>query len=154
MREIDELKKKLEELQSETSVISGNEREKYALTNVMTQQNRGNNPDASSKSGDISREKVDGVKRRFRDRMEEKKRQTAVASMTMVSKSAATPNGRAPLHPSSNHNSNCIKRIVPPSAQHQANRELLWSAGEEMFQQMVFYERSLDAVVESTTRAM
>ena len=155
MREIEELRKKLDELQSENSVVSGNEREKNALTNIMSHQN--NNQNQSNQSGNISREKLDGVKQRFRDRMAEKKRQTTAAAIGMSSSLVSSVQGRAPLHPSSSQPTNGPRRnVVPPSAQHQAKRELLWSAGEEMFQQMVFYERSLEAVVvdNTTSRTM
>jgi hypothetical protein len=153
MREIEELRKKLDELQSENSVASGNEREKNAFTNIVSHQN--NNQSQSNQSGNISREKLDGVKQRFRDRMAEKKRQTTAANIGMSSSLVSSVQGRAPLHPSSLHQSP-RRNVVPPSAQHQAKRELLWSAGEEMFQQMVFYERSLEAVVvdNNTTRTM
>ena len=146
MREIEELRKKLDELQSENSVASGYEREKNALTNVMSQ--RYSNQSQSNQSGNIGREKIDGVKQRFRDRMAEKKRLTTAANIGSSSSLISSVHGRAPLYPSSSHPTNGTRRnVVPPSAQHQAKRELLWSAGEEMFQQMVFYERSLEAVV-------
>ena len=147
--------KKLDELQSENSVASGNEREKNALTNIMSHQN--NNQGQSNQAGNIGREKLDGVKQRFRDRMAEKKRQTTAAAIGMSSSLVSSVQGRAPLHPSSSQPTNGPRRnVVPPSAQHQAKRELLWSAGEEMFQQMVFYERSLEAVVvdNTTSRTM
>lgn len=148
MREIEELRKKLDELQSENSVMSGNERERYALANVMSPQN--NNQSHSTNTG---KEKLDGIKQRFRDRMAEKKRQTTVANVGMSSSLMSSVNGRAPLHPSSlpYQNNGSKRHTVPPSAQHQAKRELLWSAGEEMFQQMIFYERSLEAVVVDNT---
>jgi hypothetical protein len=156
MREIDELRKKLDELQSENSVASGSERERMAFTRVMSQQQPHNNHHQSlpNKTGDISRDKVDGVKQRFRDRMAERKRQTMAANDGMSASLVSAVQGRAPRHPSSSYQNNGTKRhhLPPPSAQHQAKRELLWSAGEEMFQQMVFYERSLEAVVADDTK--
>jgi hypothetical protein len=138
MREIDELKKKLDDLQSENSIVSY-DKEKNDITNVMNQRSKTNE---SNKSANMSREKVDGVKQRFRDRMAERKRQTSA-----VTAKSTNQNGRAPLYPSTNSSH---RNIVPhtPSSQIQKakERELLWSAGEEMFQQMVFYERSLEAV--------
>ncbi len=154
MREIEELRKKLDELQSENSIASGNEREKHALTNVMSQHNK-DNQSQFNKSGSVCNEKLVGVKQRFRERMAEKKRLATAANIGMSSSLASSVQGRAPLHPSSSHQNNGTRRnVVTPSTQHQAKRELLWSAGEEMFQQMVFYERSLEAVVvDDTTRA-
>ena len=155
MREIEELRKRLDELQSENSVASGSERERNTFTNVLSQQN--SNPSQQNKAGNISREKLDGVKQRFRDRMAERKRQTAATNIGMSSSLISSAQGRAPLHPSSSsYQNNATKRHnVPPSALHQAKRELLWSAGEEMFQQMVFYECSLESVVmDNTTRTM
>ena len=147
MREIEELRKKLDELQSENSVASGNERERNALTNAMNQQR--DNQSQPNKTSDNSREKVDGVKQRFRDRMAEKKRQATATNIGMSSSLVSSTHGRAPLHPSSSlyQNNGKKRHNVPLSSQHQAKRELAWSAGEEMFQQMVFYERSLEAVV-------
>ena len=147
MREIEELRKKLDELQSENSIASGNEREKHAITIVMSQHNK-DNQSQFNKSGSVGNEKLVGVKQRFRERMAEKKRLAATANIGMSSSLVSSVQGRAPLHPSSSHHINGTRRnVVTPSAQHQAKRELLWSAGEEMFQQMVFYERSLEAVV-------
>jgi hypothetical protein len=133
MREIDALKKKLDELQSENSVASA-DKEKLAFVTAMAQRNK--NPNASQVSSHISQEKLVGVKQRFRDRMAEKKRRTVLLPIQ----------GRAPLYPT-NHS-----RRVTSSLEVQAERELIWSAGEEMFQQMVFYERSLEAV--NITRMM
>jgi hypothetical protein len=134
MREIDALKKKLDELQSENSVASA-DKEKLAFVTAMAQKNK--NPNASQVSSYISQEKLVEVKQRFRDRMAEKKRRTVLLSIQ----------GRAPLYPT-NHS----RRVTSSSLEVQAEHELIWSAGEEMFQQMVFYERSLEAV--NMTRMM
>ena len=123
-REIDALKKKLEELQSETSAASA-EKEKFAIASAMRRSN--GSPSSAQSASQMSKEKLDGVKQRFRERMAAKKQQSV------------SPPGRAPLYPT-------YPRRVTPSPRAQAERELIRSAGEEMFQQMVFYERSLEAV--------
>lgn len=123
-REIDALKKKLEELQSETSAASA-EKEKFAVASAMRRNNGSQSPAQSASQ--MSKEKLDGVKQRFRERMAAKKQQSV------------SPPGRAPLYPT-------YPKPVTPSPRAQAERELIRSAGEEMFQQMVFYERSLEAV--------
>lgn len=129
IREIDALKKKLEELQSETSAVSA-EKERVAVANSMRHGN--GSPSPAQTSSRMSKEKLDGVKQRFRDRM------TAKKQVNMPS-----PPTRAPLYPTA------ARRVVhslQAKAEAKAEREIIRSAGEEMFQQMVFYERSLEAV--------
>lgn len=123
-REIVSLKKKLEDLQSECSAASA-EKERLMATRAMPGIDQHKSSTVSSSR--ISRENLDGVKQRFRDRMVSK------------NKPALAPSGRAPLYPSA-------PKHVAPSPKVQAERELIRSAGEEMYQQMVFYERSLEAV--------
>ena len=120
--EIDALKKKLDELQSECSAIS---KEKETVTAADAMRPSNSSPQGASQ---LSKEKLDGVKQRFRERMAAKKQQ-----------SVSSPPGRAPLYL-------IAPRRETPSPRAQAERELIRSAGEEMFQQMVFYERSLEAV--------
>jgi hypothetical protein len=122
-REIEELKKRLEELQSECSSASA-ERDRFVASKAGLHHEQ---PGASHRPNRINKEKLDGVKKRFRDRMEAKKQPRPPA------------NGRAPLYPTA-------PRRIAPSPQAQAERELIKSAGEEMYQQMIFYERSLEAV--------
>jgi hypothetical protein len=125
MREIDALKKKLEELQSECSAASA-DKEKIGVANSLVIRRSNVSPSSAQSTSQMSKEKLDGVKQRFRDRMATKKQ-------------SVSPPGRAPLYPAS-------QRRVTPSPRAEAERELMRSAGEEMFQQMVFYERSLEAV--------
>jgi hypothetical protein len=89
-REIDALQQKLEELQSEPSVASGDRMAHLVMTRLPKQ--------ASSR---------ESVKQRFRDRHKK-------------------------------------QRSMPSSA--RVDCALVWSAGEEMLQQMIFYERSLEAI--------
>lgn len=126
MREIEALKKKLEDLQSEASAAPA-DNEKAVVTNSLALRRNNGSPIPPQSAGRMSKEKLDGVKQRFRDRMAAKKEQSV------------TPPGRAPLYPSP-------QQRITPSPQALAERELIRSAGEELYQLMVFYERSLEAV--------
>jgi hypothetical protein len=141
-RELEELQQKLMELQSDPStVLSGGEKERSLAIAKNYAMHRNDAPGEEnsavrSKNGreGINKEKLDGVKQRFRDRIAAKKREAN--GMTSPS-TYFSPQGKAaaPVTPS------------PPSA-----RSLFRSAGEEMYQHLDFYERSLKAV-ESTRAA-
>jgi hypothetical protein len=129
IREVDALKRQLLELQSESSVVTA-ERERVAIARSLAVR-RSNNSSAKSTLSQQST-KLDSVKQRFRDRMAAKKQQSEGYHAPV------TPNTRAPLYPQ--------KQKPVLSAKAQAEREILRAAGEEMYQQMDFYERSLKAV--------
>jgi hypothetical protein len=128
-RELEDLRQKLVELQSEASqAIAEKEHSGILARSFATRRNDVVSPDVSS-SGRISKGKVDSVKQRFRDRMAAKKEETA-SPMNMEN-----PYG-ARSQPS--------PRFITPSPPNR--NALLRSAGEEMFQHLDFYERSLKAV--------
>jgi hypothetical protein len=129
IREVDALKRQLLELQSEASVVTA-ERERAAVARSLAVR-RSNNSSAKSILSQQST-KLDSVKQRFRDRMAAKKQQSEGY------RASALPSLRAPLYPQ--------KQKPVLSAKAQAAREILRAAGEEMYQQMDFYERSLKAV--------
>ena len=143
LREIEILQKKLDELQSVSSAATEEEKEKTALatkTMPLYQSNapvtKENAPSLIQSTTQLSKEKLDDVKQRFRDRMAAKKLQNQQPPSQQQPMVTA---GRAPLYPSA-------QRSARRTIQSQAERELLMSAGEEMCQQMDFYERSLKAV--------
>jgi len=145
VREVEALQRKLEELQSESS--AADEREKSALAkkfNVHQPAAKENTPSLIQSTNTLSKDKLDDVKQRFRDRMAAKKQQDQ--------RQATMPNtSRAPLYPFMH--STPQRPAAPIRAQKsQADRELMMSAGEEMCQLMDFYERSLKAV--DTARAI
>jgi hypothetical protein len=128
--ELNSLRLKLTELQSESShVIS--ERERLLVNRIAPQpqatDDRLKNGAGSSQL--LNKQKLDGVKQRFRDRMAARK------------KTSEEPAAAAPQN-------------APQNRQHQSNRESLQAsfvrtAGEEMYQHLDFYERSLKAVDET-----
>jgi hypothetical protein len=126
-RELDDLRQKLVELQSEASTaIHEKERSGILTRSFAMRRNDVVSPDSS---GRISNGKVDSVKQRFRDRMAAKKE--AIASPTTVNNPYGARSQPSP-------------RFITPSPPNRS--ALLRSAGEEMFQHLDFYERSLKAV--------
>lgn len=128
-RELEHLQQRLLELQSDPSTVLSQRHQSGAIAqNLYTrnqQQHQGN--EQSVRSASMNREKLDDVKQRFRDRVAAKKREQYQTSTPMA---AARPAPK--VSPS------------PPSA-----REFFQSAGEEMYQHLDFYERSLRAVESS-----
>jgi len=119
-REIQALKQQLADLQSESSQMIA-EREHSIVLARSFAQNRG--PASSTTSGSrIDQIKVDGVKQRFRERMKSRR------------KNATIPEQRP------------LSRFEKSPADIAARNRLMRSAGEEMFQHLDFYERSLKAV--------
>jgi len=135
LQEISILRKKLDELQSVHSSTT-EDREKGAVArnfkvqHTSTPATQESTPSVIQSANYLSKEKLDDVKKRFRDRM------AARAKL-------------APLFPSAHATQRPAPRRTHKS---QAERELIMSAGEEMCQQMDFYERSLKAV--DTARAI
>lgn len=137
-RELESLRQKLTELQSETShAIS--ERE-HLLANRIAPQPPAPGLDAAERrpsGGGLSTEqasekkKLDGVKQRFRDRMAARKK------MTETEEPTADRLGSLP------------RQQQPPRPQHMNQQaSLVRTAGEEMYQQLDFYERSLKSVTD------
>lgn len=132
LRELQNLQKKLDDLQSISS--SGTAEKVEAVRQVQHPVGASalilpeSTPSVILNANRISKAKLDDVKQRFRERLAAKKQQDNQQIHFA---------GRAPLYPT---------RPERRAMLSQVERELLMSAGEEMCQQMDFYERSLKAV--------
>jgi hypothetical protein len=125
-REIEALQKKLDEVRSETSSSSSQGRVRSAVAAKLIQVEP------------ATKNKVDTVKQRFRDRMA--LRQKSSQPPQQASSVSLGPRS-APSHPQQQRRRHHIVSLRTPE-----ERNLLRSVGEEMYSQMEFYERSLQAV--------
>jgi hypothetical protein len=131
-REIAVLHGKLAELQSESSHAIADREHSVILARAIAA--KGNSADSSSlqrRGNRINQTTIDGVKQRFRDRM---------AAKLRVSTGSESLASSFPASPSPTQNKNSTPR-TPLPATHKYRL-----AGEEMFQALDFYERSLKAV--------
>lgn len=134
-RELDELRQKLLELQSESSYAAMEREHSMTLAKSMTMRRHDSPTPAAEQPNRIDKDKLDGVKKRFRDRMAARKQ------------SPPPPPSASPLMMRGGRRS--PPSVTPSPQQSKELRDLFRSAGEEMCQQLDFYERSLRAV-EST----
>jgi len=133
--ELAELQQRLCDLQSESSAAITEREHSVVLARAITANNRsGTSPKTSG--GVVSKSKIDDVKQRFRNR----------SAAKMQGNGAVT---RSNIPPASN------SRGYPSSSNYARDaaarqRSILYRAvGEEMFQQLDFYERSLKVVDET-----
>lgn len=129
-RELEELRQKLQELQSEASQAIVEKEHSVILARSFAMRRNDPETPESTHSGRISKGKVDSVKQRFRDRMAAKKQQSASPA------AIASPYGAMPR--------SSPQYITPSPPPHR--NSLFRQAGEEMYQHLDFYERSLKAV--------
>ena len=151
-QEIESLQQKLLELQSESTNVFSEREHSVALARSFAMHR---NDDARASRNDdvrasspvpkepvavkMNQERIDSVKQRFRDRMAAKKREQY------------QPANKANVTPQTHNRSGLPPRAVTPSPKQRADMEFFRSAGEEMYQHLDFYERSLKAV--NTTRS-
>jgi hypothetical protein len=141
-RELSSLQMRLAELQSESSTAIAEREHSVVLARALT-TNKANNigtPSPNKAEGRISKSKIDDVKQRFRDR--------TAAKMLNSSAETATTYSQSP----SPTRSYPVNSDTPQSQDTSAARErsnLFRTVGEEMFQHLDFYERSLKAVESS-----
>ena len=133
--ELEDLRKQLVELQSETA-HSSTEREQSAiltrnLTAARQNQTARNRSSVPLASGTLSQSSVEDVKRRFRDRMAQRKKKTP-------SESSSFPIRLSCERPAS--------RYSPHESAPVPSNDLLRSAGEELYSHLDFFQRSLRAV--------
>jgi len=133
-KEVNNLKARIADLQSETSTAFTDKHHSMALARAITRTNQNNKVASGVGSGEAvgrsyNRSKIDDIKQRFRNR--------SAAKFQFRSKKksdTAHPNEKSSFHyvdqAVNNNNENSFHRTV----------------GEEMFQHLDFYERSLRAV--------
>jgi hypothetical protein len=175
-RELEALQQKLLELQSESSFHGAVDREHSTILAKSMAMHRHDSPtppshpnqsasphpDGGEGGGVNDRQKIDDVKKRFRDRMAARKQ----ATMPSGGAGGSGPGGKFGLvsdrPPWSSHSSPSVPQASsfvapesrsslpysasPPAAAATSASPLFRSAGEEMYQQLDFYERSLKAV--------
>jgi ribonuclease HI len=126
--ELQALQKRLDELQSEASTAVTEREHSVVLARAITAKNR-STPQQEQTSINPKRNNIEDVKKRFRDRSAVKKQNSRTGA------SNNEGDGRAPLH---------ARQLKTPA---QRERENIYrQVGEEMFQHLDFYERSLKAV--------
>jgi hypothetical protein len=133
--ELDALQKKLSELQSESSA---NNKADKDLSSAIAR--RYTTPDTDSDSVSrkaMNKEKIDGVKQRFRERIAAKKRDSSELARSV---------SPAPIKQQHHSQRPYYKKPVPVPPSPTSARSLFRSAGEDLLQQMDFYERSLRSV--------
>ena len=138
-QEIEALHGKLAELQSESSHAIADREHSVILARAITARNRSDTSSVQRRGNRINQSTIEGVKQRFRDRMAAKLRvstdndgseggaSSLVTSPSNLGLPRKSPNARTPL---------------PVTHRYRL-------AGEEMFQHLDFYERSLKAVESS-----
>mmetsp|Transcript_22908 Transcript_22908/g.25538 ORF Transcript_22908/g.25538 Transcript_22908/m.25538 type:complete len:1192 (+) Transcript_22908:91-3666(+) len=129
-KELNDLKIRLADLQSESSVVFTERDRSVILARAITRTNQTNRRSSGGVGGELggrcnSRLKIDDIKKRFRDR--------SAANFQFNSGKRLDDNTLKQTSPNNNDNGNSFHRTV----------------GEEMFQHLDFYERSLKAVKES-----
>lgn len=131
-REIDALQQRLTELQSESSQAMTEKEHSFVIARAIAANapvGDGQSSHGGNNSPQSNAEKINGVKQRFRDRMADRLKAKANTSVCSDSVSSALAARRD-------------RRSAPPSARSLQRRQV----GEEMFQHLDFYERSLKAV--------
>lgn len=144
-RELQALQMRLNELQSESSAAI-NEKEQAASIVLARaiKATRAATPNAARPvGGRVDRTKLEDVKRRFRDRTAAKMR----GGSTSSGSEAAPRYGASPSTMTSSGNPQLRMRQDAPRSSHDNVRNTVYrTVGEEMFQHLDFYERSLKAV--------
>jgi hypothetical protein len=135
--ELKALQQRLNDLQSESSAAITEREHSVVLARAITANSRGR-PLPNKNGGLVIKSKIDDVKKRFRDR--------SAAKMTNTS-SEHMSNYAPPQSSSHGYPSNSDWNARDAAARERST--LYRAVGEEMFQHLDFYERSLKAV-EST----
>ena len=138
-QELKAIQIRLAELASETSTAFSDRQRSVVLAKAIAsrhrQQQGGDNPEITNQST------VEGVKQRFRDRMASRLRRHASTNISAARPEQITQTPRQTYS---------MRGSPVPRTRTSSDREdrqwLMRSAGEEMFQHLDFYERSLKAV--------
>ena len=135
-RELEELKQKLLELQSESSQNAVEREHSVVLARNIASQRGGSFIGQSSR--DINRQNIEDVKQKFRERTALRDTHRMRSPVKDTSRDFIPSYGASPK-----------PKPVTPSPQRIQRNNILRLAGEEMYQHLDFYERSLKAVDES-----
>ena len=134
-REVEALQQKLMELQSESSFVTAENERSAALARSITMNRYGRDSPAPATSGQSEKERLDNVKQRFRDRMAARKN-----GLKQHAPPTSSPIASGKQHPYA------PRATSPVPAKNSYMQDMMRSAGEEMYVQLDFYERSLKAV--------
>lgn len=180
-RELDALKQKLQDLQSESSFSGSTVEKEHSMilaksinmrrhdddnpsTNISRQPPVGSantstksaaGPTPSATGTGIGKDRIDDVKKRFRDRMAARKKQQHQAQTSMspqkgyYAQAEDRPHYQMVSPPAPRRVTTVTPSPAYSSPAHPSPRDLIRAAGEEMYQQLDFYERSLKAVENS-----
>lgn len=130
-KELEALQQRLSELQSECSAAFTEREHSVVLARAITAKSR--SATSPQKGGRINESRISDIKQRFRDRSAAKQQKTrAVAT--------AAPRNH---QPSSVYQS---RRSTKQQVRSRERNSMYQSVGEEMFQHLDFYERSLKSV--------
>ena len=133
--EIQVLRQKLHDLQSETSTAVAEREHSVVVARVIAANRRGPGSQLSSIKSTISASKIEDVKQRFRSRSAGRNAFNPPRPNTSSSRAAKSPT--------------VIRRQYPSDPSSKGRSAMLRAVGEEMFQHLDFYERSLKAVESS-----
>lgn len=142
--EIDALQMKLAELQSEASFAISQREHSAVLAKAIASNSHIETPlsrAGRSASPKIDQEKINGVKQKFRDRMAQRKNRVSANASFASEDGSSAEFSYTPLY---DHGARRVDERAPISKNHRHRL-----VGEEMFQHLDFYERSLKAVEES-----
>jgi hypothetical protein len=131
-QELRVLEQRLNELQSESSAAITEREHSVVLARAIAAKSRPGASPANKNVNRISKSKIDDVKQRFRDRSAAK--MSLNNSTECMSSYPQTPSGSPYGYP------------APQTAAARERSSLYRAVGEEMFQHLDFYERSLKAV--------
>jgi hypothetical protein len=148
-RELKALQTRLAELQSEPSTSTTDRQRSVVLAKAIAarQQSSREAPCTQNDSVKTTNTKVDDVKQRFRERMTARMRQTNPESNAQAIEQPVTRSHHHIIPTQPRYFMEASKPVPPAAKAVDFDRQkLIRSAGEEMFQHLDFYERSLKAV--------
>lgn len=137
-REIDILQLKLAELQSESSYAIAEREHSIVLANTIARRH-GSEAHGSrngQSAANVATDRVNDVKQKFRDRMAER----------LQSRPGTNPGNYPPSIPLSNESAANRPALRPAQRSPTPRSQRRMLVGEEMYQHLDFYERSLKAV--------
>lgn len=142
-REIEVLNQRLAELQSVSSFQEADREQQIHAAKAITHNNMENPVSRQGRSTPmVAHEKINGVKQKFRERMAERLKSKSFGESSM--NSSVGYNAPLASEPEESKRQNTGHKLQRRFASNRSQRRVL--VGEEMVQQLDFYERSLKAV--------